>query len=305
MVAAETILAGALAALVGLLPAARWPRWTPLAGLAAGAIFFPVFEDLIGFLRIAPLITRPTTLDPYTVRQLAELPWRLARDTLTVPILGLGAVALLGGAGIARRHLRAFWPGWRGLGRQVGLGWATVPVVIGAEAVALILLAGPASFLNTGNEAALFANATWEHVILLSLVPGIVEEIYYRGLVQGLLEKMLPARFAIWGAIGIQGVLFAVAHAGFANLAHVLGPLAFGLGMGYLRGTLGLGACVVAHAGVNLFYFSVDPGAGSPELQVAAAVLAVLGTAVLWLARRTLAARIRAGPRLGHVPERS
>lgn len=296
MAPVETILAGALAALVGLIPAARWPRWTALHGIAAAVILFPVMEDLVGFLRVAPLLTRPTTLRPYTVEQLVELPWRIARDTLTVPLVGLGAVALVGGATIARGHARMIWRGTRHLGRELMLGWTIVPIIVVAEAAALALLAGPASFLATGDESALFANATWQHVALLSLVPAVVEEVYYRGLIQGLIERLAPQGWQVWGAIGVQAVLFALAHAGFTNIAHVVGPLVFGLGMGYLRTTVGLGACVIAHAGVNLFYFSVDPGAGSPELQLAVLAVSIVGLAGLYLARRTLIARVRAGP---------
>lgn len=302
MAPVETILAGALAALVGLLPSARWSRWTALHGVAAAVVLFPVMEDLVGFLRVAPLLTRPTTLEPYTVQQLVELPWRIARDTLTVPVIGLGAVAVAGGWTVARGYLRELWGGARRARQELLLGWTIVPIVVIAEAAALALLAGPASFLATGDESALFANATWQHVALLSLVPGIVEEIYYRGLLQGLLERLAPSRWQVWGAIVAQAILFAIAHAGFTNIAHVIGPLVFGLGMGYLRATVGLGACIVAHAGVNLFYFSVDPGAGSIELQLAVAAVSIVGLVGLYLARRTLLARVRAGPRSVREP---
>lgn len=299
MVSAATILAAALAATLGLLPAARWERYTPWHGVAAAFILFPVLEDLVGFVQTAPLITQPTTLKPYTLEQLARLPWSITRDTLGPPVVGLSLVAVLGGLDVVRDHLARLptrWAAWRS---QLNLGWTTVPIVVGAEAIAIALLQGPASFLTTGDESALFANAGLEHVLLLSIVPAVVEELYYRGLLQGLLEQVGPARGRVWFAIGVQGVLFGVAHGGYANLAHLLGPLVFGLGMGYLRSTVGVGACVVAHAAVNLFYFSIDPGAGSTGLQVGVAAVSLIGLVGLWLARRTLWARIRAGPKPG------
>lgn len=297
MVAVEAVLAGAIAATVGFLLVARSGTIGPLHGFAISFVLFPVLEDLVGFVRVAPLITRPTTLEPYTVTQLVELPWRIARDTLGPPVVGLALVALFGGAVIAREHVAAIpsrWAPWR---RQLGYGWALVPIVVGAEAVVLLLLQGPASFLKTGDESALFANAGIEHVILLSLVPAVVEELYYRGMLQSVIERFAPEWGRVWTAIGVQGVLFGVAHGGYANLAHLLGPLIFGLGMGYVRSTVGVGACVVAHAAVNLLYFSVDPGAGSVELQAVVAVLTLAGMVALWLSRRTFLARLRAGPR--------
>lgn len=300
MVAVETVLAVALAATVGLVPMVLWSRWGAYHALAAGVIAFPVMESLVGFVQVAPLIGRPTTLRPYTTEQLAELPWRIAEDTLAVPAVGLALVALVGGATVVRQHVEALWPGGRGARQQLALGWTIVPLIVLAEAVALALLAGPASFLQTGDESALFANATWQHVLLLSLVPGLVEEIYYRGLLQGLIERLVPEAWEVWGAIGIQAVLFGLAHGGYATLSHLLGPLVFGLGMGYLRATVGLGACIVGHVGVNLFYFSVDPGAGSLELQLAVAAVVIVGLVGLYLAWRTLIARVRAGPRASY-----
>jgi len=134
-------------------------------------------------------------------------------------------------------------------------------------------------------------------VLLLSITPGIVEELYYRNLLQGSLELVWPGQRGAWVALVAQAILFAIAHASYTSLAHILGPLVFGLGMGYLRTTCGLGACMAAHAGVNLFYFAVDPGAGSMPLLAGVLVLALAGAAVLaWLAG-PIRGRLRAGPK--------
>jgi membrane protease YdiL (CAAX protease family) len=297
-----TLLAGTLAVLVGALPAARWERWGPWHALAAAVVAYPVLEDLVAFARVASTITQPTTLEPYTPRQLAELPWRLARGTLGVPALGLAGIALAGGVEAARRRVAGVWRGVRAHATEVGLGVALLPAVVAAEGLALLALQGPASVLQTGDEAALFANATWANVVLFSLVPALVEEAYYRGLLQGLVEELLPSRVALHGAVAVQAVLFGLAHGGYGNLAHLLGPLAFGLAMGYVRTMGGLGACAVAHAGVNLLYFSVDPGAGSLGLQAAVAVATLVGVVTLIWLRGTLRARWRAGPRPVNPP---
>ncbi len=302
MVATETLLAGALAVLVGALTALHKEPWSPWHGVAATAIAFPVAEDLVGFIQIAPLIGRPTVLDPLSAGQLARIPVRTLRNNLGIPALGLALVALAGAVPVAKRHLKPLWPGWPEFKQELTLGWALAPLIILAEATALALLAGPASFLQTGDESALFANATWRHVLLLSLVPALAEEIYYRGLLQGLLEHLYPSKIALHGAILTQGLLFGLAHGGYTTLAHVLGPLLFGTAMGYLRSMGGLGACVIAHASANLLYFSIDPGAGSTTLQAAVLLLGTTGLLALWFARRTLRARLRSGPRMQPPP---
>lgn len=294
----QTVLAAALALLGGMLPLILWKRGRWLHVLAAAALLFPVMEDVVAFIDLAPLIGEYTVLRPYSPEQLAELPWRIARDNLTVPLIGLAIVAVLGGWHIAREHLAPFLRSWRPWGQELFLGWGIVPIIVAAETLAILALEGPASFLRTGDESALFSNATWIHVVALSMVPALVEETYYRGLLQGLFAWAVPGQRAVWWAIGLQGLLFAIAHAGFTTLSHLLGPLIFGLGMGYLRATVGLGACMVGHFSVNLLFFSLDPGAGSLPLIMAAMGLAVLGLYVLALERETLIERVRRGPQL-------
>lgn len=305
MVQTQTILAAALALAAGLLPATRWERWTPWHGLAAAAILHPALDNLLGFIRIAPLVVQPTVLPPLTSEQLARIPWRITRNLLTVPVLGFTLLALLGAAPLVKRYLKTLYPNHDAFKTDLTIGWALVPIIFLAEATALILLAGPAAFLQTGDETARFANATWQNVAMLSLIPALVEEAYYRGLLQGLLEDLLPHRIALHGAILLQGTIFGLAHGGFGTLSHILGPLLFGLAMGYLRTYSGLGACIVLHAAVNLLYFSLDPGAGSPQLIIAATIGGASGLIALAALRNTLIARLRAGPRPIHADVKS
>ncbi len=301
MLEAQTVIAIALALATGLLPALLLQRWTLWHGLAASAILYPAINNLLGFIQIAPLILEPTVLPPLTPEQLARIPWRITRNLLTVPTLGLTLLALLGAGTLVRKHLRALYPSHDAFKQDLTIGWALVPIILITEAIALILLAGPAAFIQTGDESARFAHATWQHVLMLTLVPALVEEAYYRGLLQGVLENLLPHRIALHGAILLQATIFGLSHGGYGTLSHILGPLLFGLAMGYLRTYSGIGACIVLHAAVNLLYFSLDPGAGSPELLIAAALTGITGLIALLVMRNTLFARLQAGPRRIHA----
>lgn len=292
----ETLVAVAAAGTLAVLPRAIWPRWGPLHMLAAAFILYPSAENLLDFIELAPLVGRYTELQPYPVEILDELPFRILRRNLVIPLVGLGLVGLLGGRRVLRSYERPVRRGagtWR---RDLWLGLGLVPVVVLGELGALFLLEGPLQVLQTGDESALFANATVLHVVALSLAPAIGEELYYRGLLQGVLEQGLPDRHRVWLAIGIQGLVFALAHAGFTTVSHLLGPLIFGTAMGLVRSTIGLGACMALHASVNLAFFSVDPGAGGLGLQIATAALVLAGLVVLWREKRTYPGLLRDGP---------
>lgn len=293
----ETILAGAIALAAALIPRVRWGRPSLPVVVALAAVFFPVADALIDFVQVAPLVGQPTTLRPLTPEQLARIPWNIVEDNLVVPLAGIGVTAALGARRAAWSFLAPFRRRAGAWSPELAIGVAALPVIVAAEAIALAALQGPASFLQTADESALFANATLVNVALLSLVPAFAEELYYRNLLQGSLELAWPGPRGAWFALGLQAVLFGIAHASFTSLAHILGPLVFGLGMGLLRTTCGLGACMVGHAGVNLFFFSLDPGAGSTLLLGLVLGLALVGLVVLAALWGTIRGRLRAGPK--------
>lgn len=292
----EPLAAVTLAWVIGFLPMLRYPRWTWLHGLAAAALLYPALRASVDLIELAPLIGRFTVLQPYPPEVFPRIAQRIVERNLGWPLVGLGAVAVLGGAAIARNHLRPLARAGAHWRRELWLGLAIAPLFVLAEGVALLWLAGPGSFLQTGDESALFANATWWHVALLCIVPAFAEELYYRGLLQGLFDQLLPGPRGAWWAIGLQGLVFGLAHAGFLTVSHILGPLLFGLAMGYVRSVVGLGATMVCHASVNLFFFAVDPGAGSALLLGAAALVTVVGLGVLAFEARTLLGLVKVGP---------
>ncbi len=292
----ETLVAVAAAGVLAALPRAIWPGWSPLHMLAAAFILYPSAENLLDFIELAPLVGRYTELQPYSIQTLNELPLRILRRNLLIPLIGLGLVGILGGRRVLQGYARPVRRSPGTWGRDLWLGLGLVPLVVIGQLGALMLLQGPLQVLQTGDESALFANATLLHVIALCLAPAIGEELYYRGLLQGVLEQALPGGHRVWLAIGIQGLVFAVAHAGFTTVSHLVGPLIFGTAMGLVRSTVGLGSCMVLHAAVNLGYFSVDPGAGGLGLQIATATLVLAGLAVLWYEKRTYLGLLRDGP---------
>lgn len=302
MTLTETLVAATLAWLLAFAPRLVRDGWTWHHHVAVAAILYPALRAILLFVDVAPSIISYEVLPPLTPEQLASIPPRNLRRHLLVPLAGLAIIALLGGLRTSRALAAPALKGPRAWARDLTLGLAIVPLIVGAEAIALALLAGPAAVLQTGDESARFANATIVHVLLLSLVPAVAEELYYRGLLQTAFQRALTGPRAAWLAIALQGILFGVAHAGYSTLSHLLGPLVFGLGMGYLRSTVGLGACVLAHFSVNLLYFSVDPGAGNAWLIAMAAAITLMGIAVLARERRTLWALARAGPE-GNGPE--
>jgi membrane protease YdiL (CAAX protease family) len=70
-------------------------------------------------------------------------------------------------------------------------------------------------------------------IVSICLVPGIFEEVFFRGLAQGTLETMMTRREALW----VQAVIFAIAHVnplGFFTYLVLLG-----LALGWLRNRTG------------------------------------------------------------------
>jgi len=77
------------------------------------------------------------------------------------------------------------------------------------------------------------AQPLWVLVLSICVVPGIFEELFFRGLVQGVLERLLRKREA-WI---VQAVIFAIAH---VNLLGFFTYLVFmGLWLGWLRNRTG------------------------------------------------------------------
>lgn len=131
---------------------------------------------------------------------------------------------------------------------RVGFGILLPLALVGMGYEAILY--GIGSLVN-GQEADAFANMTWYHVVLLSLAAAVSEELVYRGVLQGALHRLHP-----WFAVGIQGLVFGLAHAGYGTFAHVLLPMGFGLLMGAFRLRWGLMGAILLHFGLDALAFS-------------------------------------------------
>lgn len=110
--------------------------------------------------------------------------------------------------------------------------------------------------VNTGDDTRVFDNITPLTVLLLSVVAGVTEEFLFRGVLQTWLTRLLgraaPAAVAVGAAVVLQAAFFGLVHSGYGNLAHVIGPFLFGLGMGVVARQLGILAAVVLHVEVDV-----------------------------------------------------
>ena len=144
--------------------------------------------------------------------------------------------------------------------------------------ITLIFLPNPA-FLDA------YAEAIGEFqgiggLLAISVVPGICEELLFRGAILGLLRKRLP----VWGAIAAQAVAFAILHALAVRLPYtfVLGAL-FGI---LVVRTGSLWPAILAHTAHNLLS-AVLPEAWRDLPPWALWIVAVIGLGSAWgLTRR-------------------
>lgn len=151
------------------------------------------------------------------------------------------------------------WPGltWRGVGvRRPARRWWVPVLAIVLGALGLQLLGGPMAEVTPTVEAAAFQ----------AVVPGLDEELLFRGVLLFLLDRALTARRAMWGGqVGwsalVTSVLFGLGHGlelgeGFEIAVHPVGivpALLLGLLIAWLRVRWrSLWPAVLAHNGWNL-----------------------------------------------------
>ncbi|MDK2123429.1 CPBP family intramembrane glutamic endopeptidase [Parachitinimonas caeni] len=101
-----------------------------------------------------------------------------------------------------------------------------------------------------------FGWAHWVYVVYLAVTAGVVEELFYRGMVRRVAEELLPARWSKLGFVIGSSLIFALIHwhTGLPNMA---GCFTFGLLFAgiYLEFD-DLRPLIVAHIGLDFWYFS-------------------------------------------------
>jgi len=144
---------------------------------------------------------------------------------------------------------------------ELAAGWRTavaaLPFVVVAGAVLGELEYGiirPEALVPAATPAQLVVLA----VVMVGFV-GLVEELLFRGLLQGVLRS----RFGRWPAVVLAAGVFAAMHAGYGLLAEVGFAFALGLLLGALyEWTDSLATVVLFHGVLNTFLFGVVPAYG-------------------------------------------
>ena len=148
------------------------------------------------------------------------------------------------------RYEKGDW--WRGLLASFAARAAGVAVMVFLVLFFLRDLDG--SSVQQIGEPGEFGDVTLLVFAIVALVGApLVEELFFRGLLQRSLETVLPA----WAAIGLQGILFGLAHTtvalGTANVLIVVPVAIAGVGFGYLAHHFKrLGPGIAAHSFFNL-----------------------------------------------------
>lgn len=108
--------------------------------------------------------------------------------------------------------------------------------------------------LANGNEESVWANMTPLLNVAISFQAGFGEELLYRAVLLVGLMRFLP----IWAAVGVQAIVFGIAHGGYGTWAHILLPAAFALFAGTIIWFTGFWSVVVLHVLIDVYAFSGD-----------------------------------------------
>lgn len=286
--------------LIGFAPIFAGRKWTWLqcVGLALLASPFVRF-GLDIYLTIDALFVFEV-LQPVSREALwSGIQTRLVED-LVVPLVGLllmtnavpGLASTRAPRGrvpdALRAHGLAPWHSWRvDALRGLALFFLVAAAYLAAwwlsRTFLLALSAG-------GDESQYWRNITIPLIVLVSGTAGLTEEFLFRGVLLTALQK----RMRFWAAALVQGFFFALIHSGYGTWTHVVGPLAFGLGMAWVARVLGVLPAALLHAEVNVMFFALDvaptyiaaQGAwGAAKLAALVAAWGFAGAAALWATR--------------------
>jgi membrane protease YdiL (CAAX protease family) len=214
-------------------PAAKIPRW----GLGAFVLVESVRLAVSGGLLVFLAHNRPVTVSMVTVA--------LAVPTVTAALLAVAITTWRGNG--PRTDLRLRWS-WRAVGLGVLFGIGGFFVTLPASRI-YIKLAGPHAS-SALSAAFAGARASWPVAVvvflLVALVAPFCEEIVYRGMLWGAVER----RWGRWVALAATTVVFALAHLEFSRFPLLL-VVAIPIGLARLYSG-NLTASVVVHQMTNL-----------------------------------------------------
>lgn len=271
----------------------RWqaPTWLQSVGLAL--VVAPFARMAVSFY----LTMESGALFTYTVLQPASQAaiWRAVRNDavydLAMPAIGLlllfNAMPWLASKRAPRSELRTVLKRANVAPRETfakdALHGLTLFAFIAAAYAAAWILSKTllADLSANGDESRYWINITVLLIVLRSGMAGLTEELLFRGILLGALARKLP--FA--AAAVVQAVLFGLVHAGYGTWSHVLGPLAFGLGMAWVARVLSVPVAMLLHAQINVVFFAFEVSGYVPGAWWLIAALAALNVVAAALTR--------------------
>lgn len=243
----------------------RWTGWTsPAAGPGAGppapvpADDRPVLPARAALVALAAIVASAVVSAFFGLAAAAVGAGTTAQ--IVAGQVGLWAVLLAACRDASRRYGSGSLArdlGWRFAWADLGLGLGAFVAGRVAAAVAILPLLFDERLVGNNDDLfeAVEDNRFGTAVVSLIALVGapLVEELFFRGLVQ----RALTSRFGAGLAVVGQGLLFGLVHfqptLGLANASVVAGTAAFGLVQGLAAHRWRrLGPCVVAHALFNL-----------------------------------------------------
>lgn len=229
------------------------------------------------------LLTEGITPAPMTPGELKHKAIVHAALYLAVPALGL--LLVLGprrSLEEARGHLTGEDPTPATIGRSLSLAAAfTGLLALTLTTVWTLAQKSGSGLLTAGGAEILFSEITPTLAFTLAAFAALAEE----GLFRGVLLETLDAYVNRALAIGLQGVLFGLIHAGYGSLGHVLAASLFGVLMGLLVTRRGLLPAVLVHFLVNVAILGLWTGHTVLLLFAVASVPALAGAGALLRAR--------------------
>jgi len=215
-----------------------------------GLVSLPVLAVLLsggnGWLRVA---LEAVALIFATRAVLSPFPFGFLSLSIFLPtvytLILISLVLYLTYREISAREVRVSL-GRRGVGLQLGVGLG-IGVVLGF--VEYFVLRPQPILVGAG-----FLQMLTYILIVLMVMVGVVEELLFRGLLQGSLERIMPG----WQAIGVASVMFGLMHVGWMNPLEVLLAYGAGVAFGYLATvTDSLLAPIIAHGFGNLVLYLI------------------------------------------------
>jgi membrane protease YdiL (CAAX protease family) len=198
-----------------------------------------IIAGILGVIALAAVLEGDQTVSDLSGRE---------SIAVSLPVaLGIAAAALLLAApgGDPFRALRLRNWRWRDIPLGMGLGAAAQFLLIPLYIPILWIFDGDVSEAAQDLSDKFSDNEMWLLVVLVLIIAPVTEELFYRGLIQGSLERSL----APWMAVSVSSLIFGLVH---FQLLQLPGLIFIGAVTGYsLYRTNRLSMSIGVHMGFN------------------------------------------------------